>query len=37
MLAASPEWAAASKAAGAYVAGPPQTLRLAPTARSLLR
>ena len=36
-LAASPEWAAASKAAAAYVEGPPQTLRLAPTARSLLR
>jgi quinol monooxygenase YgiN len=36
-LAASPEWAAASKAAAAYVLGPPQTLRLTPTARSLLR
>ncbi len=36
-LAASPEWAAASKAAGAYVNGPPRTLRLSPTARSLLR
>lgn len=36
-LGASPEWAAASKAAGAYVNGPPQTLRLSPTARSLLR
>jgi quinol monooxygenase YgiN len=36
-LAASPRWAEASKAAAAYVAGPPQTLRLAPTARSLLR
>lgn len=36
-LAASPEWATASKAAGAHVAGPPQTLRLTPTTRSLLR
>lgn len=36
-LAGSPEWAAASKAAAAFVAGPPQTLRLGPTARSLLR
>lgn len=36
-LAQSPEWAAASKAAGAHVNGPPQTLRLTPTARSLLR
>ena len=37
VLASSPEWAAASEAAGAHVVGPPQTLRLAPTARSLLR
>ena len=36
-LATSTEWAAASKAAGAYVEGPPQTLRLTPTVRSLLR
>jgi quinol monooxygenase YgiN len=36
-LAASPAWAAASKAAAPYVQGPPQTLRLQPTARSLLR
>jgi hypothetical protein len=36
-LAASPQWAEASKAAAAYVQGPPQTLRLSPTARSLLR
>jgi quinol monooxygenase YgiN len=36
-LAASPRWAEAAKAAAAYVAGPPRTLRLAPTARSLLR
>ena len=36
-LAASPQWAEAAKAAAAYVDGPPQTLRLAPTARSLLR
>jgi quinol monooxygenase YgiN len=36
-LAASPRWAEAAKAAAAYVAGPPQTLRLSPTARSLLR
>jgi quinol monooxygenase YgiN len=37
LLASSPEWAAASKAAAAYVQGPPRTLRLQPTARSLLR
>lgn len=37
VLASSLEWGAASKAAGAYVEGPPQTLRLSPTARSLLR
>ena len=36
-LAGSPRWAEAAKAAAAYVDGPPQTLRLAPTARSLLR
>jgi quinol monooxygenase YgiN len=36
-LATSTEWAAASKAAGVHVEGPPQTLRLTPTARSLLR
>ena len=36
-LAASPQWAAAAKASAAYAEGPPQTLRLAPTARSLLR
>jgi hypothetical protein len=35
-LASSPAWAAASKAAGPHVEGPPQTLRLSPTARSLL-
>ena len=37
VLAKSPQWAEAAKAAAAYVDGPPQTLRLAPTARSLLR
>jgi quinol monooxygenase YgiN len=36
-LAGSTRWAAATKAAGPYVAAAPQTLRLAPTARSLLR
>jgi quinol monooxygenase YgiN len=36
-LAASPRWADAAKAASDYVDGPPQTLRLSPTARSLLR
>jgi quinol monooxygenase YgiN len=36
-LAALPEWAAASKAAAAFVEGPPQAFRLEPTARSLLR
>jgi len=36
-LAGSPRWAEASKAAAAYLAGRPQTLRLAPTARSALR
>jgi hypothetical protein len=37
VLAEKPEWTAASKAASAYVEGPPQTLRLTPTARSLLQ
>ena len=37
VLAKSPQWAEAAKAAAAYVDGPPQTLRLTPTARSLLR
>jgi hypothetical protein len=37
VLAKSPQWAEAAKAAAAYVGGPPQTLRLTPTARSLLR
>jgi hypothetical protein len=36
-LAASPEWAEAAKASAVYVEGSPQTLRLTPTARSLLR
>jgi quinol monooxygenase YgiN len=36
-LAASARWAEAVKAASAYALGPPQTLRLAPTRRSLLR
>ena len=36
-LAASPEWAEAVKLAAAYTLGPPQTSRLAPTTRSLLR
>lgn len=36
-LAGSPQWAEASQSAAAYVDGRPQTLRLAPTARSLLR
>ena len=36
-LAASPRWAEASKAAASQLAGPPKSLRLAPTARSLLR
>ena len=36
-LAASPEWAAAVKASAAFAEGPPQTLRLSPTSRSLLR
>jgi hypothetical protein len=36
-LAASKEWAAASKEAAAYVSGPPRTLRLDPTGRSALR
>jgi hypothetical protein len=36
-LAASPQWAAAAKASAAYAEGPPQTLRLSPTSRSLLR
>jgi quinol monooxygenase YgiN len=36
-LAASERWTEAAKAAATYVEGPPQTLRLAPTARSLLR
>jgi hypothetical protein len=36
-LAASKEWAAASKEAAAYVSGPPRTLRLSPTGRSALR
>jgi hypothetical protein len=36
-LAASSEWQAAAKAAAAHVEGPPQALRLTPTARSLLR
>jgi hypothetical protein len=37
VLAKSPQWAEAAKAATAYVDGPPRTLRLSPTARSLLR
>jgi len=36
-LAASRQWAAASKQAAAYVSGPPRTLRLDPTGRSALR
>lgn len=36
-LAASPRWAEASKAAAPRLVGPPKSLRLAPTARSLLR
>ncbi|MDW6022338.1 NIPSNAP family protein [Mesorhizobium sp. BAC0120] len=36
-LAGTAGWIAASKAAAAYVEGPPHTLRLTPTARSLLR
>jgi quinol monooxygenase YgiN len=36
-LAASPQWAEAARSAAAHVEGPPQALRLAPTARSLLR
>lgn len=36
-LAASPRWAEAGKTAAARVDGPPKTMRLAPTARSLLR
>jgi len=37
VLAASTQWAEASRAAAAHVDGRPQTLRLSPTARSLLR
>jgi hypothetical protein len=37
MLAASPQWNEATSAVAADLAGPPRTLRLAPTARSLLR
>jgi hypothetical protein len=35
-LAVLPRWAEAAKAAAGYTLGPPQTLRLAPTTRSLL-
>lgn len=35
-LAETPAWAEATKAAGAYVQGPPQPMRLSPTARSAL-
>ena len=36
-LAGSPQWNEATSAAAVYLAGQPRTLRLAPTARSLLR
>ena len=36
-LAASKDWAAASKAAATFVSGPPRVLRLSPTTRSALR
>jgi hypothetical protein len=36
-LAGSAKWAEAAKASAAFVEGPPLALRLAPTARSLLR
>jgi hypothetical protein len=35
-LAETPQWAEATKAAGTYIAGPPQPMRLAPTERSAL-
>ena len=35
-LAGTPEWVEATTAAGTYIQGPPQPMRLAPTARSAL-